>query len=99
MFVTSNEYVMSSNLASTTFTIGITETSYYIKNVQSPIAKQADVIFRTLLFTILCLELSAMAYLIMKLLIIPLYKKIARCFHRNNINEVVPLGVIPSNHH
>jgi hypothetical protein len=78
---------MSTDLTSTTLTISISETSYYIKNVQSPIAKQAEVIFRTLLFTILCLELAGLAFLIVKLLIIPLYKKIAECVCPNTTVE------------
>ena len=88
MFLTANSYTTSANLDSTTLTIDISETSYYIKNVQSPIAKQAEIIFRTLLFTILCLELSALVYLIIKLLILPLYKKVAHYFGPNNVVEV-----------
>ncbi|CAF5141647.1 unnamed protein product, partial [Rotaria sp. Silwood1] len=38
MFITADTYAMSANLTSTTLTIDISETSYYIKNVQSPIA-------------------------------------------------------------
>lgn len=79
MFITADTYVMSSNLSSTTITIDISETSYYIKNVQSPIAKQGEVIFRTLLFAFLCLELCAMAFLIVKLIIVPVAKKIYFC--------------------
>ncbi len=85
MFITATTYATSTNLTSTTLTIYISETSYYIKNVQSPIAKQAEVIFRLLLFTILCLELAGLAFLIVKLLIAPLYKKIGRCFNPNNV--------------
>jgi len=96
MFVTASSYVTSVNLTSTTLTLYISETSYYIKNVQSPIAKQAEVIFRLLLFTILCLELAGLAFLIVKLLIIPLYKKIARSFCPNN---VVKPEEHPSHHH
>jgi hypothetical protein len=87
MFLTASAYATSTSLSSTTLTINIAETSYYIKNVQSPIAKQAEVIFRLLLFTILCLELAGLAFLIVKLLIIPLYKKIAVCFCPNNVVE------------
>lgn len=89
MFVTANTYVMSSNLSSTTITIDITETSYYIKNVESPIAKQGEVIFRTLLFAFLCLELCAMAFLIFKLIVVPIAKKMYYCF-RPERNRVEP---------
>ena len=85
MFVTADRYALSSNLSSTTMTIDISETSYYIKNVQSPIAKQPEVIFRTLLFAFLCLELCAMAFLICKLLLIPFGKKVYACFHGRSV--------------
>ncbi len=99
MFVTSTGYVMSSNLTSTTLTIVISEASYYIKNVQSPIARLPDIIFRLLLFSILCLEISGLIFLIFKLLIIPLYNKIARTYCRKKNNAVGPAEVVLENHH
>ena len=89
MFITADTYVLSSNLSSTTITIDISETSYYIKNVQSPIAKQGEVIFRTLLFAFLCLELCAISFLIGKLIVIPVAKKIYYCA-RPGANRVTP---------
>jgi hypothetical protein len=71
MFMTRETYVLSTNGSSTTLMITISETSHYIKNVQSPIAKEAEVIFRTLLFAFLCLEICAMGFLIAKMLVIP----------------------------
>ena len=91
MFLTPAIYIRTSNLTSTTLTIDISETSYYIKNVQSPIAKEPEIIFRTLLFSIMCLEISALIFLIFKLLLIPLYKKIVRLVYRNSSNEVAPM--------
>jgi len=85
MFMTEETYVSSANSTETTFIIDITETSYYIKNSQSPIAKQAEIIFRTLLFAFLCLELCAMAFLICKLLITPLVRRIYACCTGNVI--------------
>jgi hypothetical protein len=72
MFIGRDAYAFSANLSSTTLIIDITQTSHYIKNTQSPIAKQAEVVFRTLLFAFLCLELCAMAFLIFKLVLAPL---------------------------
>jgi hypothetical protein len=97
--MTAASYVSSANLTSTTLTITIDETSYYIKNVQSPIAKQSEIIFRTLLFTILCLEISALIFLVIKLLVIPLCTKIyaISCGKRNNM--VAPEETIPTHHH
>ena len=61
-----------------------------MKNRQSPIARQAEVIFRTLLFTFLCLEICAIAFLISKLLLIPLYKRIGTCLARKYGKKVEP---------
>ena len=76
MFIDADRYATSAVALSKTLTISIGQTSYYIKNVQSPIAKRPEVIFRTLLFASLCLELCAMCFLIVKLFIVPAYLKI-----------------------
>jgi len=99
MFVTASGYVTSSNLTSTTLTIVISETPYYIKNLQSPIARLPEIIFRLLLFIILCLEISGLIFLIFKLLLIPLFYKIARAYCRNKNNAVGPGEVVPEHHH
>lgn len=90
MFVDADRYVTFSNLLSTTITLSISETSYYIKNVQSPIAKRPEVVFRTLLFAFLCLELCAMSFLIAKLIIVPAYHKIQRKCSRHHENDPWP---------
>ena len=97
MFLTSINYALSTNLTSTTLTIDITETSYYIKNVQSPIAKESEVIFRTLLFAILCLEISALIFVIVKLLLVPLYNKITHACRVKR--RIAPLEETSSHHH
>ena len=76
MFVDAIGYRTSAALSSTTLTLMISETAYYIKNVQSPIAKQPEVVFRTLLFSSLCLDICAMSFLIAKLIIVPVFLKI-----------------------
>ena len=98
MFITASSYVMLSNLSLTTLTFDITETSYYMKNIQSPIAKQPEVIFRTLLFAFLCLEICAMAFLICKLLLIPLYRKLSILVFRKNGNRVQPTVIADHPH-
>ena len=90
IFITADKYILSANAVSTTITIVMSETLYYIKNVQSPIAKEPEIIFRTLLFCLLCLELCAMTFLIFKLLLIPLSLKIYQLFRRRS-NVVVPV--------
>ena len=80
MFVDTARYVSSVNLSSTTLTVVISETPYYIKNVQSPIAKQPEVMFRTLLFSSLCLEICAMSFQMAKLIVVPLFRKIRQSY-------------------
>ena len=100
MFISANSYATLANLTSTTLTIDITETSYYIKNTQSPIAKRPEIIFRTLLFAFLCLELCAMTFLIVKLLLIPLVLKIYTLYTgRRPNNAVRPEHELKANHH
>ena len=99
MFIDAARYVTSANLTSTTLTLAISETSYYIKNVQSPIAKKPEVIFRTLLFSFLCLEMCAMTFLIFKLIIVPLYHKIQERLPGHRTNVVEPEIAKESRHH
>ena len=93
MFVDAVGYRTSAGLSSTTLTLGISETAYYIKNVQSPIAKQPEVLFRTLLFASLCLQICAMTFLIAKLIVVPVFHKIREKYsghgktHRAAMNE------------
>jgi hypothetical protein len=88
MFIDVTSYIMSVNLPSITLTIDISETSYYIQNVQSPIAKQPEVIFHTLLFIIVCLELCGLLFVICKLLLIPLIYKIYALYSGCPVNCV-----------
>ena len=54
-FFLSNDQYVRSALTLTTLTFVITETLYYVKNVQQPITTLSEVIFRNLLFTVVCL--------------------------------------------
>jgi hypothetical protein len=90
MFIDVSSYIMSANLTSTTIIIDISETPYYVQNVQSPIAKQPEVIFHTLLFTIVCLELCGLLFVICKLLVIPLFHKVYALFTGRPTNKVHP---------
>jgi hypothetical protein len=71
LFLTGDQYI-SSNSTSTTFTINILETPYYVKNLEQPIAKSSEIIFHNLLFTIVCLEIFGLGFLMYKLLIKPI---------------------------
>ena len=73
MFSTEEKYMTTTDLSATTLTIVISETSFYIQNRQAPIAKRPEIIFHNLLFTIVCLEIFGLVFLIFKLIIIPLF--------------------------
>jgi hypothetical protein len=98
MFIDATSYIMSANLTSTTLTIAISETSYYVQNVQSPIAKQPEVIFHTLLFTIVCLELCGLLFVICKLLVIPLFYKVYALYTGRPSNKVYAEHELKSEH-
>jgi len=99
MFITADNYVMSANLTSMTLTIVISETPYYIKNTQSPIAKEPEIIFHTLLFAFLCLEISGLIFLIFKLLLIPLFQQIYASYYHHPFNNIEPEHERKSSHH
>ncbi len=88
MFITPENYT-ASNLTSTTLTVVVSETPYYIKNRQFPIAKQTEIIFHDLLLTIVVLEIFGLIFLIFKLALLPLVQAIVKCFHKKK-------GSIPS---
>ena len=77
LFLTNDQYVRSA-LTSTTLTVVLTETPYYVKNIQEPIAKSSEIIFHNLLFTVVCLELFGLFFLLYKLIIKPIHDYIFR---------------------
>jgi hypothetical protein len=97
MFISPQTYITLANLTATTVTIVISETSYYIQNREFPIAKQTEIIFHDLLFTIVVLEIFGLIYLIFKLGIIPLAKMIVKHFHIKT--DSVPSSVTKENVH
>ena len=70
-------------------TVVISETSYYIKNRQLPIAKQGEIIFHNLLFTIVCLEIFRLFILLFKLMIDPLLRLIIANFQKKS--DILPI--------
>ncbi|CAF1388015.1 unnamed protein product [Rotaria sordida] len=91
VFISSEEYDISANLTSTTLTIVLSETSYYIKNRQLPIAKLREIIFHNLLFTVVCLEIFRLLILLWELTIMPLLNFIMR--HLQKKNEIVLMKI------
>ena len=61
-------------LSITTLSVIISESSYYVWNQQLPISRSTEIIFHNLLFTIVCLELFGLGYLISKLIFLPIFK-------------------------
>ncbi len=57
----------------TNVTVTIEESLFYVSNEQRPIARQTEIIFHNLLFTIVVLELFGLFFLLIKLLVIPLF--------------------------
>jgi hypothetical protein len=73
----------------TNVTVVIEESLFYVSNVQLPIALQTKIIFRTLLFTVVVLELSGLFFLIIKLLLVPVFLAInERLHHLSKKNRV-----------
>jgi hypothetical protein len=70
----------------------ISETSYYIKNRQLPIAKLREIIFHNLLFTIVCLEIFRLIILLWKLTLLPLVNFIMRHFQKTKQILSMKLG-------
>ena len=81
LFFTEDQYVRSA-ATGTVLTIVITETPYYVKNVQQPIARLSEVIFRNVLFTVVCLEIFGLIFLLYKLAFKPIYFFACRRRHR-----------------
>lgn len=54
--------------------VSLDERPFYIKNMQQPIVRTAELIFHGLLFTSLCIELFAFTFLLIKLFIVPLLR-------------------------
>jgi hypothetical protein len=77
LFISNDQYV-SCSLTLTTLTIIISETPYYVKNLQEPIVRQSELIFRNLLFTIVCLEIFGLVFLTHKLVFKPLFFAIVK---------------------
>ena len=81
LFLTNDEYIRSS-LSSTTLSIVLSETPYYVQNLQQPIAKSSEIVFHNVLFTVVCLEIFGLTFLLHKLIIQPIHRLILReyCF-------------------
>ncbi|CAF4103030.1 unnamed protein product [Rotaria socialis] len=87
LFFTEDQFARST-LTVTTLNIAISETLYYVKNLQEPIAKSSEIIFQNLLFTTVCLELFGLIFLLFRLLLKPMYYCIRRKTPTHNQTHV-----------
>ncbi|CAF1108947.1 unnamed protein product [Adineta steineri] len=76
----------------TNITINIAESIFYVSNVQEPIARQTEIIFHNFLFTIVVLELFGLLFLVIKLLLLPvfnsIYKRVNYIWNRNRVDVI-----------
>ena len=77
LFLTKDQYTRSA-LTMTTLTVTISETPFYVKNLQEPIARVSEVVFRNLLFTVVCLEIFGLVFVLYKLAFKPIYTRLVR---------------------
>ncbi|CAF3950864.1 unnamed protein product [Rotaria sp. Silwood2] len=68
--------------------VDLTESEFYLENSQEPIARPNEIVFQTVLFSMLCLELFGLLFLIFKLLISPFIPMVLeRYFKRTNNDQ------------
>ncbi|CAF1626652.1 unnamed protein product [Adineta ricciae] len=63
-----------------TLLIEITESEFFVKNIQEPIARHTEIVLHTILFSIVFLDLFGLMFLIVKLAIVPSVEYIQRRF-------------------
>lgn len=84
-YIESGNYLRYSS-SLTVLKISLDERPFYIKNIQQPIVRAAELVFQALLFTSLCIELFAFSILLIKLLLAPLIRWIIflvkKIYHR-----------------
>ena len=81
LFFTGDQFVRST-LTLTTLSLVLSETPYYVKNLQQPIAKPSEIIFQNLLFITVCLELFGLIFLSYKMLFKPFYYYLIKKKHK-----------------
>jgi hypothetical protein len=81
LFVSEDRYSFFTR-TQTNLSATISESIYYVKNTQEPIARQTEVIFHNLLFTIVVLELFGLLFLVCKLFLVPLARFLYERVHR-----------------
>ncbi|CAF2969658.1 unnamed protein product [Rotaria sp. Silwood2] len=83
-FNTENRYTFFKR-TQTSVNVTITKTIFYISNIQEPIARQTEIIFRNFLFVILVLEAFGLLFLIVKLLISPMFRRLIDRWQKHTV--------------
>ncbi|CAF1197835.1 unnamed protein product [Adineta steineri] len=73
----------------TVLSITLSEQPFYLQNIQQPIVRRPELAFHTLLFCTLIIELFGMAFLLVRLVVLPLIRTVRQCYHRNNTMETI----------
>ena len=86
----------------TNVSVIIGQSLFYVSNVQQPIARQTEIIFHNFLFTIVVLELFGLLFLLVKLLLVPLFNATIIRLHdylsrKNRVNEGDELAMVVVN--
>ncbi|CAF1048842.1 unnamed protein product [Adineta steineri] len=81
----------SSDLTGTVLSLEFSETPFFIQNKQKPIARSSEIIFNTILFICVCLDLLSMIFLLNRLWFKPVVKfVICKLFSSNCwINQLI----------
>ena len=88
MFYSDANYRLYHTKDQSVFIVRLTEASYFIFNVQEPITRMTEVIFTSLLFSTMCIELFALMFLFYKLAMHSFVKLMFnRCFEKSAKNR------------
>ena len=71
----------------TNISVSINPSIFYVSNLQEPIARQTEIIFRNLLFSIVALEVFGLVFLLVKLLLVPIFAKMLACLHKHRAKK------------
>ena len=71
--------------AQTNIIVQLSETPFYVKNTQDPIARRTEIIFHNILFTTVALELFGLVFLIFKLIFLPFFSLVYQKLTQNRV--------------
>jgi hypothetical protein len=97
LFTTENRYTFFYR-TQTNISVIIGQSIFYISNLQQPIVRQTEIIFHSLIFTIVVLEVFGLVFLLVKLLLIPMFhiifKRLRRRLPKNQATPTEKLVIV-----